>query len=463
MARKPDPTAKPQRVLALVRISDDRDDTRVGVGRQEQDCRALADRLGWVIAEVVTENDTSAYQTRRAVDADGLPVRATRRPEFRRTLRMLHDGRADGLVIYDIDRLARQPRDLEALIDVVEQRQVPVQAVTGSIDLSNDAGIAMARVLVAMNAKASADTARRVARAARQAAEQGKAKPGGFRPYGYTHGCTEIVEDEAAIVREVAERIILGDTLTSIARDLNARGVPTVAASEWRPPSLRSIVSKPTIAGLRYYRGEHVADGDWPAILDRGTWETVRAILAGRKRGAGHSATRHLLSGIATCQPCGAPLSANKSRRSGDPIYRCSACHAIARTQAPIDDYVTGYVQRLLEQDTVTAARRRQASGKPGRALAQLTALRDRRKQIVRDFALRLDADDLAEMTAAVDQRIAKLEAESAAIGGGLALPKPADFPGLPLERRRALIRQLVRVSVPPARTGIVAVVEPIF
>lgn len=452
MARRSAPVGKPKRALGLVRISDDRDGVGVGVGRQEDDCRALAARLGWEIAEVVVENDTSAYQTRAGLDADGLPVRSTRRPEFRRVLRMLHDGVADGLIVYDIDRLARQPRDLEALIDLAEASSIPVTAVTGSVDVSTSAGRAMSRVMVAIANKSSEDTSRRVSRAARQSAELGRPKVGGFRPYGYEPGLTAIREDEAAVVREVAERILLGDTLTAIARDLNARGVPTVAASEWRPPSLRSIVSKPTVAGLRGYRGEVVATGDWPPILDRGTWETVRAVLADRKRGPGHSATRHLLSGIATCGVCGTPLRANTARHGGHPIYRCQECHGISRRQEPIDEYVTGYVQRLLEQDPVQAARRRQAAGKPGRALSALTSMKERRKQLLRDFAVTVDADDLAEMLAAVDAQIAALEAEASQAGGGIVLPKATQFRALPLERKRAVIRALVSVKVRPVR-----------
>ena len=168
MPPKRKPATVPTAAVALVRISDDPDGRAVGVGRQEEDCRALAERLGWTIAEVIVENDTSAFSTRRTNDSDGLPVRVTKRPEFRRALKQLHSGRNDGLVVYDIDRLARQPRDLEALIDLAEVRDTPVVAVTGSLDVSNSAGRAMARVLMAMANKSSEDTGRRVARAARQ-------------------------------------------------------------------------------------------------------------------------------------------------------------------------------------------------------------------------------------------------------------------------------------------------------
>ncbi|MDQ3480180.1 MAG: recombinase family protein, partial [Actinomycetota bacterium] len=53
---------KPVRAAILVRISDDRAGDAAGVGRQEKDARALAERLGWQVGEVIIENDVSAYK-----------------------------------------------------------------------------------------------------------------------------------------------------------------------------------------------------------------------------------------------------------------------------------------------------------------------------------------------------------------------------------------------------------------
>ena len=86
------------------------------------------------------------------------------------------DGGIDGVIFYDLDRLARQPRDLEDLIDLAEYYKRPVETVTGQLDLRTSNGRAMARVLVAMANKSSEDTSRRVARAQLQEAQQGKSR-----------------------------------------------------------------------------------------------------------------------------------------------------------------------------------------------------------------------------------------------------------------------------------------------
>lgn len=450
-------TGLPVEAIALVRISDDPEERAVGVGRQEQDCRALADRLGWAIGEVVVENDTSAFKTKAQRDLDGLPVRATLRPEYRRALQLLHTGTADGLIVYDIDRLARQMRDLEALIDVVETRGIPVASVTGSLDVGTSAGRAMSRVMVSMANKSSEDTARRVSRAALQRAQAGTPKTDGFRPYGYDRDM-HIVEAEAVVVREVAARIIAGDPVRAIASDLNARGIPPMRAAAWRNPAVKSIVRKPSIAGLRSYSPTSdqatttafTVEGTWEPILDRDTWETVCAVLADRGGQRKRITDKYLLSGIATCGACGEPMYVGGNSH-GPKHYRCNACAKVSRSMSWVDGQVVDIVKELLARPEVRAARVSASGKRPAQALTELVALRERRQQLLRDFALDVSADDLRAMLGAVDDRVAVLEAEAEGFAGASALVRPSEFDALPAYRRREIVRRLVTVVVLPA------------
>lgn len=454
----------PTQAIAIVRISDDPEERAVGVGRQEEDCRALADRLGWVIHEVIVENDTSAYKTKVRRDPDGLPERATLRPEYRRALQLLHAGAADGLIVYDIDRLARRMRDLEALIDVVETRGIPVASVTGSLDVSTSAGRTMSRVMVSMANKSSEDTARRVSRAALQRAQAGAPKTDGFRPYGYDRDMA-IVEHEAAVIREVADRILAGDPVRAIAADLNARGIPPMRAKEWRNPAVKSIVRKPSVAGLRSYTptsdqastGSFTVEGTWEPILPRDTWEAVCAVLVDRGGQRKRVVDKYLLSGIATCGACGEPLYVGGNAH-GPKHYRCNACAKVSRSMTWTDGQVVDVVKALLARPEVRAARTQAAGTRPARGLAELVALRERRQQLLRDFALDVSADDLRAMLGAVDDRLATLEDEAGAFDG-VALVKPREFDALPVYRKREIIRSLVRVTVLPV--GKAARTEP--
>ena len=49
-----------RKAAIYVRISRDREGAGLGVQRQEQDCRELAERLGWHVVGVYPDNDVSA-------------------------------------------------------------------------------------------------------------------------------------------------------------------------------------------------------------------------------------------------------------------------------------------------------------------------------------------------------------------------------------------------------------------
>lgn len=61
------------RAAIYCRISDDKAGAGLGVSRQREDCVALAERLGWTVTDVYTDNDISAYGGKR-------------RPEYERML-----------------------------------------------------------------------------------------------------------------------------------------------------------------------------------------------------------------------------------------------------------------------------------------------------------------------------------------------------------------------------------------
>ena len=56
---------KPSAVAVYARISLDAEGTGLGVARQVADCRELAAREGWTIAEEYIDNDISAYSGKK--------------------------------------------------------------------------------------------------------------------------------------------------------------------------------------------------------------------------------------------------------------------------------------------------------------------------------------------------------------------------------------------------------------
>ena len=162
---------------------------------------------------------------------------------------MLADGRADGLIAYDLDRAVRDPRDLEDLIDVIEATgRIRVESVTGTLRLDSDGDITMARVLLAVANKSSRDTARRVARARLRQATNGQFG-GGKRPYGFEPDGVTVRESEAAEIRHAADAILAGVSLRQVTASLRDREVPTVTGADWDTQTVRDILLRPRNAG----------------------------------------------------------------------------------------------------------------------------------------------------------------------------------------------------------------------
>jgi site-specific DNA recombinase len=364
----------PKRAVLLVRISDDREGEEKGVRRQEDDGRRLAAKLGWDIAEVVVENDTSAFKRRKVRLPDGTHALRVVRPGFRRCLELLGSGLADGLLAYDLDRVCRDPRDLEDLIDVVEQRRIPVTSVSGSLRLASDADITMARVMVAVANKSSRDTSRRVARKHEELAEKGRPSGGGRRPFGYERDGMTIREAEAEAIRTAAAMLLDGASLYGLVEYLTGIGIAPSYAAAWSSRSIGTILAGPRIAGLRRFRGEVVGEAAWPAVLDRETWDAVQVKLKERALAGGARSERFVrwLTGLLRCGLCGHDL---QGWSAGDAVrYWCATpkggCGRIAihadRAEAEVERQVLAYYGRpevlvklrgTYAADTVDSAR----------------------------------------------------------------------------------------------------------
>lgn len=313
----------PKNAALLVRISDDRMGDAAGVGRQEADARALADRLGWGVSEVLIENDTSAFKRRTVTLPDGSTAMRVVRPEFRRLLELITLGHVDGLIAYHLDRVARDPRDLEDLIDAVERTRIPVESVTGSLRLASDADITMARIGVAIANQSSRDASRRIRRKHDELAERGEFAGGGARRFGYESDGVTIREDEAEVLRWAAARVLEGATVNALCRELNERGIPPVKAARWSTKTLHDQLTSARVAGLRKHRGEIVGQAAWRPILERETWDAVVATLHGRGRGKVQPGLKRWLNGLLFCGLCEHPLTGNNASRGATYRYWC--------------------------------------------------------------------------------------------------------------------------------------------
>lgn len=130
----------------------------------------------------------------------------------------------------------------------------------------------------------------------------------------------------------------------------------------------------PLYAGLMGYQGE-VFEGEHEAIIDRLTFERVRALLASAYGGKGprRRNPEYLLSGIIRCARCGSALSAASSQKAKSEYryYRCTtrdrrgrkACLTLPVSAPTIEEYVAErFREAIVESDLVREAERAAAA-----------------------------------------------------------------------------------------------------
>lgn len=419
------------------RISHVNDDSRIGVDRQEADARALAAARGWHVAAVHVDNNRSAWRRNR------------KRPGWDALLDDIQQRRVSSVIVAHPDRLIRQPRDLEDLLDLAAGTGVQLVSAGGDRDLSKPDDVFILRVEIAHACRSSDDTSRRVRRGHQAAAAEGR--PGGgtgrHRPYGYQRDQLTVVPAERAVVRDTAARVLAGETLGSIVRDLNSRKVPTVSGASWSVTALRGILTAPRTAGLREHQRQIVGPAAWPALLDRTTWETVRSTVT-RPAPAGHTNRhRHLLSGLIACAHC--PGQTLQARGGQIPGYACQQCHnRIARHL--LDQHVTDDILRRLNTPAVLDALTPGPTPEDA-ADRELVAECERRADRIldeweatgasADWARRKVAQIHAERDAALQRLAARARRTVLAGLDGITLD---DWKALPLPVRRAVVAELL-------------------
>ncbi|MCW2092780.1 UNVERIFIED_ORG: DNA invertase Pin-like site-specific DNA recombinase [Rhodococcus erythropolis] len=390
------------RAFIYCRISADREGAGLGVERQRKDCEQLAETLGWTIAGAFTDNDLSAYS--------GKP-----RPAYNEMLESVEAGQAGAIIAWHTDRLHRSPAELETFISLCDRASVVVRTVqAGELDLSTPAGQMTARIVGAV-ARHEIDHARkRMVAAHAQAAEKGRAH--GKIPFGYaavrddSGAIVSRVPDpvEAGLVREAVARVLGGEATRAVTQDWAGRGVLTRSGGVWNPRSLREMLMRPTLAGLRAHRGS-VSRGEWEPIISEG--EHVRLValysdpLRRTNRGTG---VRHLMSGIALCGLCGSGVQRLKS--GGYPAYACAGCTRVSRSVRLVDDLVGKVVvNRVLRMDANPGFMRRVASSPTGEAeLLELNSRLDTAADMLADGEL--DRAGYQRIRDRVSPRIAELK-----------------------------------------------------
>ncbi|HEX9123587.1 MAG TPA: recombinase family protein [Actinomycetota bacterium] len=401
---------KQVRAAIYVRLSRDPDGLSTSTADQERECRELAERKGWTVVEVYRDNDVPASEAQA--------IRKRKRIGYANLLQAVSEDRIDAILVWATDRLYRHPRDLEDLITLLEERNVPLETVrSGVIDLSSADGRMIARQLAAVNKREVEVLADRARRKAASNARAGLPH-GGSRSFGYAKDRITIVSLEAEAIRDAARRLLNGESLSSVTAVWNAQGLTTTRGNPWKMQVVRRLLLQPRIAGLREHRGE-VYPATWEPIIDPRTWGALRDLLKDPRRLQPHTRGKYLLTNLLICGKCGARMTGQPVR--GVAAYAClrghGGCSQARIMAAQLEEYVCRRTSEVALAETRSVPEPHKMEKRLVKAIETEEA---KLAQLARDRYDRGVIGDVEYQAAAtpIRERLAALEAELAATTG---------------------------------------------
>lgn len=310
-------------VREYLRVSKDPRGTGKSPDQQHHENVRSFEQQGWALHPSAPYRDTDRSASRYA---------KRHREDFGRLISDLEENAfdADVLAIWESSRGSRRVGEWVDLIDLCKEREVRIWVTTHG-RLYDPANARDRRTLLedAVDAEYESDkTSERIRRNVRAAAEAGR--PHGKNVYGYqrvydvkTRELLRVDEhpEQAAIVREAARRVLAGESFYAIAKDFNLRVIPPRRPTRvehrknygWTPPAVKQMLTMPAYAGKRQHQGKIVSEALWPALIEPEAWQKLQSVISpqDRKR-ANDWPAKHLLSGIALCGVCGAPMRLGK-------------------------------------------------------------------------------------------------------------------------------------------------------
>lgn len=461
------PETKIRKAIIYTRVSNDTSGRARSVSEQEEECRLLCEDNGWEIEEVIQDNDVGASRWSKGY-----------RPGFERLHRILRPGHV--LVMWESSRGTRKLSEFVEFRDLCAERQV-LWCFKGRIYDPSHSGDRAITAYDAIRDEEEAERTRdRVLRAMRVRAKEGK--PHGRLPYGYRrlinprNGRTEgweIDRDEAAIVREIVNRLLGGQSTYAICRDLNDRLVPSPRRSEkdpgrpWEPNKLRRMLMSPTYAALVYRHGEFIGEGEWDPILTEDEHRRVVAILTDPRRASVPERgpePKHLLTGIATCGVCGSPVSWFGPRRQKTPGYKCKGRSCVTRNALKVDELVVDTMLGLLRDERVLKLLNETSPEEgPSEHLINAQTLQQRLESFYAEAADgKLSAAALSSIEARMLPQIEEARRLAASAAGNPRLLQLTGddarevWESLTLVEQREIVRSALVVRILPSRRGYV-------
>ena len=330
------------RVVLYMRYSSDRQ-TEQSIEGQNRICTAFCEQQEYEIVDRYIDRAISAFK-----DTD-------KRTEFQRMIRDSEKQLWEGVVVYKLDRFARNRYDSATYKARLKKNGVRVISATENIS-DNPEGVILESVLEGMAEFYSKELSQKITRGMFESANKCHSI-GGHVPLGYRIENKKFVIDEAGaeIVREAFDLYANGATVAEICGIFNNKGYRTAKNAEFNKNSFRSMFKNERYIGTYKYKDLRIESGI-PAIIDKDIFDMVQKRLGKNAEAPsrGKAKIDYMLSQKLFCGHCGAIMTGESGTSRNGSVYHYYTCskrkreHLCDKTPLKKD-----FIERAVVEDAI--------------------------------------------------------------------------------------------------------------
>ena len=272
------------------------------------------------------------YEIYKIYREEGVSAKSMNRPKFQEMIEDLKSGKINKIIVYKLDRLTRSIQDLESICKLIEETGTGLESASEDINTDSATGkffIRMTTILAQLEIeRCSERTKFGLTGAVKKGHFSGKA------PLGYRKVNKELVIDEleGEVVKEIFSSYVKGNSVCSIAKDLNER---KVLNRNWRTTMIDRMLCNYIYAG-DYQHRKRIKDEETllfenvcPAIIDK---ETFKKVQKQKEKNLKNYVRKHTYVYMQTivCSKCNKIMGGSSSTSKNKPTqiyYRCNCCN----------------------------------------------------------------------------------------------------------------------------------------
>jgi len=317
------------KVALYARVSSEKQDVDLSISAQLKSLREYTIRNGHqLVKEYVDEAESG---------------KTAARPSFREMIAAARRSQKpfDLILVWKYSRFARSREDSIVFKTMLKKHGIRVVSITEPAE-DTPTGKLFEAMIESLDEFYSANLGEEVTRGMRESASRGfyisARAPFGYRKVKVNDGGKErpkleIEPNQAETVVRIFQGMLEGKGLIEIAKQLNREGIAGPKGKGWIKTTIRKILVNEAYIGNSVWGNTSVrnlpavrVDNAWPAIIDKDSFNQVRALLKNRAPVIIHPkrvASRYLLSGLVKCGYCGKALVGQDAKNGQFTYYVC--------------------------------------------------------------------------------------------------------------------------------------------